>query len=188
MVATQTFSFSYVHLYTWGFHDPIWRAYFSDGLKQPPSEMIHYSTELTYQSWGKGKSLTEKCRLGKGYVSFLGWWFYIVYSLHSRKPCWRTCWLVLKIQELLIPLDLFVWWCFYGFYHGTHHHLGEYVWVTFSIRIQQANLRSAMSKVFYVFIKGPELCQDMGCTLNLPPPQTRMPECTSSLGFPLTKI
>ena len=58
-------------------------------------------------------------------------------------------------------------------------------WVTFSIRIQQANLRSAMSKVFYVFIKGPELCQDMGCTLNLPPPQTRMPECTFSLGFPL---
>ena len=39
------------------------------------------------------KIIDWKSPVGKRiYVSFLGWCFYIVYSLHSRKPCWRTCW------------------------------------------------------------------------------------------------
>jgi len=34
---------------------------FSWGEKNPES--------LTFPAWGKGKSSTQKCRLGKGYVS-----------------------------------------------------------------------------------------------------------------------
>ena len=171
-----------------GFHDPIWRAYFSDGLKQPPSEMMNYSRELTYQSWGSSENhWLKKCRLGKEYVSFLGWWFYIVYSLHSRKPCWRTCWVgtedsgtfnSLGFVCLVMLLRILPWdsspfgrICLGHFFHPHP---------------------TSKSKISYeqsvlCFHQRTWVVPRHGLHFESTPPN-RMPEWTFILGFPLTKI
>ena len=87
MVATQTFlEFSSRNL---GFHDPIWRAYFSNGLVQPPTR-YSFNEHLAYtennfihtSSW-KGRPENMKTTWnGRN-------WMYIFWCILGLKICWR---------------------------------------------------------------------------------------------------
>ena len=116
----------------WG-NDPIWRAYFSDGLKcQLDSRISEPSTGLGKKDQGTGSSIAGMipCLLGIGRSqkletqrsSNLEWWLESTYMLNFRFGNQHTYWTINMSGELSLFGELSLyndngessikWWCF----------------------------------------------------------------------------